>query len=407
MIEPKPYLMYNKIQNYAWGTKGSSAFIPSLLGFEPEKDTPYAELWLGAHSKASSEIVIDGNRVALNKLIEQFPEEILGKDYASEFGNALPYLFKVLSAGEPLSIQAHPSKDQAKVLHSADPVNYPDENHKPEIAIALDELSALVGFKEYDSIKEIVKHFSGFAEFIDANVYENFVNSEAVSESEKVEKLRTFYSSIITGSVSDAPIFKLLIDSIKTQIEDGKDKGLQEYESLFLEMYDKYGYDIGLMSILFFNLLKLQAGEAIYTPAGLPHAYVGGNIIECMANSDNVIRAGLTPKFKDIDNLLKLMDYTPATPALVDTIESGNSKVYKTPAKEFSVEYWDLKEGSETSLGNNQPSVLLLTEGSLKIVFDTGEIFVQKGNSILIPAILTEYEIKCQENCKIYKAGIN
>ncbi len=398
--------MYNKIQNYAWGTRGNMAFIPSLLGFNAEQDTPYAELWMGAHPKASSEIMLDGKKQALNKLIEQYPEEILGKDYASEFGNRLPYLFKVLSAGEPLSIQAHPSKDQAKILHAADPVNYPDENHKPEIAIALDELSALVGFKEYNSIRETVMHYKGFADFLDPTVYKIFIDTDTGTNAEKAESLKIFYSSIITGSESDPANFNSLIDSIKVRIET-VNNGMKDFESLFLEMYNKYGYDIGLISILFFNLLKLQAGEAIYTPAGLPHAYVGGNIIECMANSDNVIRAGLTPKFKDINNLLKLMDYTPATPELVSTVECAYGKSYKTPAKEFSVEHWELNRDSTTSFKNSQPVILLLTEGSLEIACESGVLIVQKGSSVLIPALLAEYKISCKGDCKIFKVGIN
>ena len=135
-IQPQPYKLFNKVQNYDWGTKNEDAFIPKFLGVKPEKDLPYGELWIGAHPKAPSEIEIEGIKYSLNWVIDNFPEEVLGKDVANIFGGKLPFLLKVLSAAQALSIQLHPNKKQAEILHAKDPINYPDDNHKPEIAIA-------------------------------------------------------------------------------------------------------------------------------------------------------------------------------------------------------------------------------------------------------------------------------
>ncbi|MBU2508197.1 MAG: mannose-6-phosphate isomerase, class I, partial [Bacteroidetes bacterium] len=152
MIETRPYKLINQIQNYSWGTKNGSAFIPKLIGFPPESNISYAELWMGAHKSASSKIIVGDRELFLSDAIEKYPNQILGKSVVEKFGKTLPFLFKVLSAGEPLSIQAHPNKRQARVLHKRDPVNYPDENHKPEIAVAIDKLEALVGFRPLQEI---------------------------------------------------------------------------------------------------------------------------------------------------------------------------------------------------------------------------------------------------------------
>ena len=164
-VYARPYKLKNKIQNYEWGTKNNKAFIPGFLGIPAEPDVPYAELWIGAHPKAPSEIEIDGILYPLNKVIEQFPVERLGQYASEKFGNKFPYLLKVLSAARALSIQTHPNKKQAVKLHAADPVNYPDDNHKPEIAIALDSLTAIAGFRPVIDIIANLKKYPQLQKF--------------------------------------------------------------------------------------------------------------------------------------------------------------------------------------------------------------------------------------------------
>ena len=137
-ITARPYRLHNQIQHYAWGTRDNDAFIPHLLQFDPEPGVPYAELWIGTHPKAPSQVELpDGSMMLLHDWIAQEPRAALGKAVHARFGG-LPFLFKVLSAAQSLSIQAHPNKAQAETLHEQDPAHYPDDNHKPEIAIALD-----------------------------------------------------------------------------------------------------------------------------------------------------------------------------------------------------------------------------------------------------------------------------
>ena len=152
-FETRPFRLLNKIQHYAWGARNEQAFIAKLLQLEVEKDKPYAELWMGTHPNAPSAVEInDQEKIPLDRFIKQFPKEVLGQKVIERFGVQLPFLFKVLSAGEALSIQAHPNKEQAAMLHQRDPEHYPDDNHKPEIAIALDQLTALVGFRPLTAV---------------------------------------------------------------------------------------------------------------------------------------------------------------------------------------------------------------------------------------------------------------
>ncbi|KAA3663047.1 MAG: mannose-6-phosphate isomerase, class I, partial [Calditrichaeota bacterium] len=296
-IEAKPYLMHNAVQNYAWGTSGETAFIPKLLGRKAETDVPYAELWMGAHPKAPSQIEIDGEYYALDKLAASHSEAIIGDANAKKFGG-FPFLFKVLAAGESLSIQAHPNKKQAEALHSRDAEHYPDDNHKPEIAIAISPFQALAGFKSLTDLSVTFAVYPEIAEFLgETMVQEIHANKDASPEKQKLA-LKSMYSHYMQKSESNAQELITAIDALQLRLQ-GKMAPFPA-DALFLEMRMKYpGADVGLFSIYLLNLLSLQPGEALFMEAGIPHAYVNGNIIECMSNSDNVVRAGLTPKFQD------------------------------------------------------------------------------------------------------------
>ena len=220
------------------------------------------------------------------------------------------------------------------------------------------------------------------------------------------KNLKTFYSHIIQLSETEPGKFSSLIDSIKTDIEQKRSTDILDYEKLYLDMNEKYGFDIGLISILFFNLIKLNKNEAIYTPAGLPHAYVRGNIIECMANSDNVIRAGLTKKFTDINNLIELIDYETGKPEFVEVRQKGSTRLFITPAEEFNIDQTELNIEEIFSSENNQPVILLVTEGSMVMTYDKGLLHLHKGMSVFIPAAVKYYKLNCKKKCEFFRAGI-
>jgi mannose-6-phosphate isomerase len=366
---------------------------------------------MGAHPKASSQLLIDGEWRKLSDIIRDYPEETIGGEIVQKYKGNLPFLFKVLSAGEPLSIQAHPGKEQAIILHKNDPINYPDENHKPEIAIALDELKALLGFKKFEEIKETVLTYPGFAENTDPEEYQNFINQADINIISNSTKLKSFYSSVIMDSLVNPGRFKSLISSIQNSINSKNYTDREEYEKLFLQMFDKYGFDIGLISILFFNLVTLKKGEAIFTPAGIPHAYIEGNIIECMANSDNVIRAGLTPKFQDIDNLLELIDYSANEPQLVKVKQESYGLRYLTTADEFEVRYIGLKSHEEINLFNTGPTILLVVAGEIELKWNYAglydKLFLRKGMSAFLPAQTGNFSLLSSSSSEIFLIGIN
>jgi mannose-6-phosphate isomerase len=379
-IEPRPYKLLGKIQNYEWGTKNGKAYIASLLGLIVEKDLPYAEYWIGVHPKAPSELLIGTEKISLIGLIENFPIEILGRRISDKFNKTLPFLLKILSINKALSIQSHPSKELAKELHKKDSKNYPDDNHKPEIAIAIDHLEAIVGLKNLNEIKFVINENPELKLLFKEKA---FNNPESNSDEEIVKKL---YSQIM-----QAPDDKLeeciLLLSRKYQNKSELNKG----EEQFLLQYENFGIDIGLISLLLFNFLDLRRGEAIFTPAGIPHAYIKGNIVECMANSDNVVRAGLTPKFKDIKTLTEMLEVD-SSQSIVDIRETENKIVYKTSAEEFEVEY--LKLDKEYFVNeNDEVKIIIIIDGEISLDWDDKTQLYTKGEVILIPAILNHYQI--------------
>lgn len=404
MIEPTAYLLKNKVQNYEWGAKGSEAIIPKLLGFQPEEGKPYAELWIGVHPKAPSTVIMPGGReVFLNELIDKYPDEILGRDASARFKGKLPFLLKVLSAAEALSIQAHPDKVKAEILHRKDPKNYPDDNHKPEIAIALDSLKALVGFKPFDKFLNAIESCAGLKEFAGSKTIDE-AKSSPLSEEGKVKIL---YEEIIKKSVSHPEELKTAVEKIKEDILK-KDSGLRtEEENLFLQLEQQYGNDVGLFSIFLFNLVKLKEGEGIFLDAGIPHAYLKGNIIECMANSDNVVRVGLTPKFKDIDSLVEILSYDLTPVEIINTASSENEEnTYKVPIDEFEITRWKFKEASFRVLDNKSASILIVIEGSISSEINGEKKIFNKGDIILIPALLKELKINFSSNSLVFRAFI-
>lgn len=400
MIEAKPYKLFNKIQNYDWGTKNENAFIPKFLGIEPEQNLPYGELWIGAHPKASSEIIINEKKYLLNEVIEKFPVDILGKEVADKFENKLPFLLKVLSAARALSIQTHPNKEQAKRLHAADPVNYPDDNHKPEIAIAVDSLTAIAGFCPVaEIVQNLKKNFE--IEVIAGKEFITKIINER-SEPEQKKYIKELYA-LLMKKADDKETLKNVIEKIVERLSNKKD--LTQEEEQFLKQYKNFSVDVGLLSFFFFNIINLKPGQAIFTEAGAPHAYIEGNIIECMANSDNVVRAGLTNKFKDVDTLLDVLQYDFNKYKIINEEQKNDEVVFKTPAEEFQlILNQKEKDFSKKYFTENKLLFVLVLEGLLKVEntksdFQFSENY-KKGESFLIPALLGEFNLTCEADSK-------
>ena len=405
-FEPRPYKLYNKIKHYLWGGKDNNAFIPKLLGINVEAGVPYAELWIGAHPKAPSEIIIDGDKISLDKIIEKFPVECLGNYVSNKFSNKFPFLLKVLSAESALSIQTHPNRGQAEKLHRTDPLNYPDDNHKPEIAIALDSLTAVAGFKPADEIISNLKSYPEITEFSGISLTEK----QLIDSNKEVKEnlIQEIYSSMMKKN-NDA---EELADCIARISERLKTKtSLSPEESLFKNQVELYENDIGLLSFFFFNFIQLAPGQAIFTGAGTPHAYIRGNIVECMANSDNVVRAGLTNKFKDVEALLEILKYDFSEYSIINKEQKIDEVVYKTGAEEFEISAFK-KQGEfiKDFVSDDKPSVCLITEGVLEVSWEAGnekksEQF-KKGQAFFVPASLKKYTFNSGSHVKYFIVNI-
>jgi len=389
---PKPYRLQSFVQTYDWGTRDEKAFIPAFLGEQPEPGLPYAELWIGAHPKLPS--VVQDLNLPLNEAIRRFPEDILGRKSVEKFGRQLPFLLKILSAGQALSIQLHPAKNQAERLHQKDPVNYPDANHKPEIAIALDSLVALAGFQPPAEIGSMLKKYSEIEPFT------GLVPTERADEI----LIKQLYTRLMKQDGNQA-----LLDSVLPRIAE-KMSALADpgpAESQFLKQYHRYGNDIGLFSFFFLNLVELKAGQAIFTGPGVPHAYLEGNIVECMANSDNVVRAGLTPKFRDIDTLLEIIDFSFGRYPVFNAGQEKDQVRFRTPAEEFELILNSKPAGFSTGLKTGgKPVILLVTDGRLAIESAGQTDLVSRGQAVLLPACLASCQVSAPGGAAWYSVTV-
>ena len=394
-------LLRNSIQNYAWG---STTEIPELLGEKNPGGEPIAELWMGAHPKAPSMANCDGKWISLQRLIDKRPQEILGVDVAKRFNNKLPYLFKVLAAAKPLSIQAHPSLEQAKegferenrlgIPLGAKNRNYKDDNHKPECICALSEFWALCGFRKISDIVFLMREICpvGLAEELD--MLERNTNPRG---------LKQFYTNLMTMEAkSQEQIIKEAVQNAKNRADE---------DSTFywiVRIAEEYPSDIGILSPMLLNLIRLKQGQALFLRAGELHAYLKGFGMELMANSDNVLRGGLTPKHVDVPELLKALNFKYHPINILEGVPAiKNERVFETTAAEFVLSMISVSEGQSYQRSNqNSVEILICIDGAAKLTgYDNNENYnVKKGDSLIISAAVKGYAITGM--AVFYKAAV-
>lgn len=329
---------------------------------------------MGTHPKVPTTIYKNGEK--LSDLITSNPEKYLGSKIISKFGSKteLPFLFKVLSIEKVLSIQAHPSKKLAAQLHASDPKNYPDDNHKPEMAIAITDFEAFCGFKPLSLIKQHLEKIPEFNELVGAEVTNEFINNPSKLTLQKV------FSQVMNADEKVIENYSLkLVERTKTQPEIFGPILANLIQRLDLQ----FPGDVGLFcGCLMLNHCILKTGEAMFLQALEPHAYISGDIMECMAASDNVIRAGFTPKFKDVKVLVECLTYETndveeqkLSPAPFER-GTGDAKfaLYNPPIDEFSVlQIAFEKSGKAEMKGIDGPSIVIVTEGTGKISIKNNE----------------------------------
>jgi len=393
-------LLQNPIQKYSWG---SHSAIPELLGKTPTGE-PQAELWMGAHVKSPSFIDFHGRRRSLIELIEEFPGEILGKATAKKYSNQLPFLFKVLAAAKPLSIQVHPNRAQAKegferedqlgIPLDAENRNYRDRNHKPEVICALAPFWALCGFRPTEEIMQTLNKL--ILPSLEPEV-------TVLKEHPDHAGLRNFFSALMRKStVGKRQIVREVLDRAKEDAEH------QLEFSWMSRIQSHFPDDIGVLSPILLNLVQLSPGEAMYLPAGELHAYLEGVGIELMANSDNVLRGGLTPKHIDVSEFLKVSNFRPRAVEILSPIQlTAGERRYDTPLEEFGLAGIAVKVSSPfTSARDRSVEILICTEGTASIGTPSsqGLVHLDRGSSVLVPAAVDQYRIEGEAT--LYRASV-
>lgn len=370
-LDQRIFKLKGVAQHYLWG---GYHFIPQLLNIENKEEKPYAEYWMGAHQNHPASIV-NGKETRLNDFIFSHSSEVLGKKVADKF-SSLPYLFKVLDVRQMLSIQVHPSKQSAeKAFEEEDkkgiPINapnrnYKDKNHKPELMVALSDFWLLHGFKSESDLLDILdkkKELAFLKQLFQSKGYKSLYEEVMLMKQEKVNE-----------------ILRPLIQKITPQYNNGV---LQKDDEDFwaarasLEFCKNGNFDRGIFSIYLFNLVHLKKGEGIFQPAGLPHAYLEGQNVEIMANSDNVLRAGLTEKHIDVAELLKHVKFKPTVPNILKPVSSH--RVFSSPAEEFEMQQYCLREGEKVSISTNTAETFLVLEGSLHTKASSEQYKFKKG----------------------------
>ncbi len=408
--EARPYRMRNQIQHYAWGARGEDAFIPQLLGEAPEPGTPYAELWLGAHPSAPSQVEVEGKWVSLRAFIAAHPDALLGAQVREAYGEQLPFLFKVLSAAESLSIQTHPTREQAERLHAEDPEHYPDANHKPEVAVALTAFTALVGFKPYAELLATLDAYPEIADFVGPSVVDALQAARsAAAQRQQVQRL---FERLAQRALEEPAALADAVRALAGRLGEQAAPGRSEVETQFLALREKYGdRDMGLFVLFLLNLIHLAPGEGLFTRAGVLHAYLEGTIVECMANSDNVVRAGLTPKYQDVETLVEILTLDVGVPPPVTGKPEFGGLTYPAPADEFVVRRLPLVAEALRTLTPTGPEIFLVTEGAVVTEWRAADGAIQsqtfeRGESFFVPAALDALTIAAEEDATLFRVQV-
>lgn len=374
----KIFRLQGVFQHYNWGGK---RFLPELIGEKTSGDKPFAEYWMGAHVNAPSIVQLEnGEQQKLDSYLKIDTMNKLGEKVAKDFGR-LPFLFKVLDVHDMLSIQVHPSKqaaveefakeERSGISLTAPNRNYKDDNHKPELMLALSEFYLLHGFKAPSQLSYTLSHvpeLSFLMPIWEAKGYEGIYKEVMEMPVEKLEE-----------------VLRPLVKRVVPLYEKGQLNKWQEdfWAARAYKTFCTDGQlDRGLFSVYFFNIVKLEPGQAIFQDAGILHAYLEGQNLEIMANSDNVLRGGLTNKHVDVPELLKHVKFEPTYPTVINGEQRGPEWIFATTAADFELRRIDV-DSSGTSITTNSTDIFLLTEGTVEAKQGDIDISLHKGESLL------------------------
>ncbi|WP_421506306.1 mannose-6-phosphate isomerase [Erwinia rhapontici] len=367
--------LINSLQNYAWGSKTA---LTELYGIANPSQQPMAELWMGAHPKSPSHIVVDGKPRSLRDVIDADPPAQLGAGVAQRFGE-LPFLFKVLCAEQPLSIQVHPSKTAAEVGYARENAsgvpldaatrNYKDANHKPELVYALTPFKAINGFRPLSEIVSLLQPVAGAHPAI-----AHFLNTPDTTS------LAALFASLLSMQDEEK---SLALDILRTTVAS---QSVEPWQTI-AEIAEVYPDDSGLFAPLLLNVITLQPSDAMFLFAETPHAYLHGVALEVMANSDNVLRAGLTPKYIDVTELLANLrfDSRPAESLLTTPVQQGTTLNFPIPVDDFAFAIHSLTTDPLT-VSQQSAAILFCIEGDALVKGRDQMLSLTAGESAWITA---------------------
>ncbi len=375
------------VQHYSWG---GASFLPKLLSIENPNHKPFAEYWLGIHAGGPASIEVNQQAILLSDAIATDPKAALSEPVFNHFGG-LPYLFKILDVKDMLSIQVHPTKEYAKVAFEKEEAagialnapnrNYKDTNHKPEIMLAMSEFWLLHGFKSEAKILETL---------------ENIAEFQVLVPLYKSEGLKGLYQFLM--EMEQAQVDSLLSPVVKRALrnkQEGKvDRSAPDWwvAKLYENAAGILPIDKGVFSIYLFNIVRVMPGQGIFQDAGVPHAYLEGQNVELMANSDNVLRGGLTPKHIDVEELIYNIKFESIEPVIIEgTKPCMGESVYPAPVQDFGIASITLDGSNSYSYEAESLDMFLVVEGGCvvnnQLSVKTGEAFVVfPGNKLNIHA---------------------
>lgn len=389
---------FGVIQNYAWG---GYDFLTDFLAIPKKESSPKAEYWMGAHDRGPAQII--GTEETLDQLIARNPHELLGEKVASHFANHLPFLFKILDVNKMLSIQVHPTKaaaaagfarEEAQGLSRTAPNrNYRDDNHKPELGVALNDFYLLHGFKTAEAIQAALTQVPGWG---------------GLKEDLESQGVKGLYRKVMEADQATINVLlNPLVNSLQPKAHYTRDQP-EFWATRAVQQYSREGnHDRGIFSIYWFNIVHLSPGQGIFQDAGIPHAYLEGSCIELMANSDNVLRGGLTPKHIDVQELLDKTSTSPVQPALLHPEPGADGWAhYPTPAPDFHLSLIEAEAGANITLATPEgPAILLLMKGGVTAK-DGGTSLNEGQRTVFVPAGQS-ITLLVQEKCLIYRASVN
>lgn len=373
------------VQSYPWGSR---TLIAELMGEASPSARPQAEAWFGAHPLAPSKV---GGR-PLTDVIADDPAAALGA--AAELAEGtLPFLLKILAAAEPLSLQAHPTLEQARegfaaenergIPPTAPHRNYRDANHKPELIVALTRFDALAGFRPVERTKEL------FDELAIPELGHYTVLLDAPSPVEGLRALFTTWLTLPSRVLGD------LVERVRAACEAYEGDGwVGEVAATAADIASRYPGDPGVLASMLLNRITLEPGEGIYLGASQLHAYLSGMGVEIMANSDNVLRGGLTSKHVDVVELLRVLDFTPAEDPVVLPVVDGAVASYPTGADEFRLARVTVEAGEGIEVPSTGATIVLVVEGAAELSSDGGDVRLAPGRAAWVPASESRRELR-------------